>query len=424
MSRRPSSQQALVFTIVTVRMGATSTRLTTPGWKISQEIDAPRSRQAQCSTNLHTKLSQESAPTLDHGTFPLSDDGVIAKTLGPPIHTSCCPSGTVEFLVDKNVPAVEGCCGAVAATLEALTSRMSTHAPNILILTGSLRAESYCRKLAIEAGRILASYGAEVKRFDASGLPLFSQDIETSNEKIDWMPLTEGAIRPTQGKTCAVMHLEAGSQTFNTVNNLRVLGRWMRMVVIPNQISITRAYQEFTDEGMLKDSPLKSHVVDVVDELFRYILMLRDKQPLLLQRYSERTAAAAKKNLKDTCCIEDPSVLRSLKGPIIIDVRSEKEVKENKGGRALPGSIHAPLNVDGNPQNVHQTTAQEFHSKLVKAGLDMEALSKSNTNFITHCTKRNTEYTGRCNRAVRLYFEILGINMHTTEAQLTRYDLC
>ncbi|KAL9190643.1 hypothetical protein ACHAXT_000349 [Thalassiosira profunda] len=281
---------------------------------------------------------------------------------------------------------------------------MSSHPPKFLLLSGSLRADSCSRRVAVEAGRILASYGAEVKLYDAAGLPLFSQDIDPqSNDKvvelrnltrwcegmvwispevhgnysaafknqIDWMPLTEGALRPTQGKTCAVMQVEAGSQSFNTVNNLRVLGRWLRMVVVPNQSSIPRAYTEFLEDGTMKEGPLRSRVVDVVDELFRYTLLLRDQQPFLLQRYSERTAKAAAKNLDDTRTPAAPEVLRALKDLIIIDVRSEKEVAAAKGGRPVEGSFHVPLNVDNDPQTVHQTTAQEFYAKLVDGGIDL-----------------------------------------------------
>uniref|UniRef100_A0A6U0IS42 Rhodanese domain-containing protein n=1 Tax=Minutocellus polymorphus TaxID=265543 RepID=A0A6U0IS42_9STRA len=383
--------------------------------------------------------------------FAPSPGDITITKMGQPVHTSCCPSGTVEFLVDQSgdndndAPAAEGCCDAVTATLQAMTIRMSTHAPKFLLLTGSLRSDSCSRRVAVEAGRILASYGAEVKLFDATDLPLFSQDIDPkSNDKvvelriltrwcegmiwvspevhgnfsavfknqIDWMPLTEGALRPTQGKTVAVMQVEAGSQSFNTVNNLRVLGRWMRMVVTPNQSSIPKAYMEFNDDGTLKEGPLRSRVVDVVDELFRYTLLLRDQQPLLLQRYSEHTAAAAKKNLKDTSKTADASILKGLVDPIIIDVRSEKEVAEGKGGEAIPGSVHVPLNVDGNPQSVHVTTAQEFYNKLVEAGIDMPSLSKKDIAFIAHCTKGNTDYSGRCNRATALLRDLGYQNAH------------
>lgn len=169
-----------------------------------------------------------------------------------------------------------------------------------------------------------------------------------------------GAAADAQGKTCAVLQVEAGSQSFNTVNNLRVLGRWMRMVVIPNQSSIPQAYKEFNEDGTMKESPLRSRVVDVIDELFRYTLLLRDQQPFLLQRYSELSSASAKKNLQDTVRTIDPELLISLVNPIIIDVRSDKEFAANKGGMSIKGSYHVPLNVDNDPQTVHLTTAQEF----------------------------------------------------------------
>ena len=393
---------------------------------------------------------------------PSPGDNAIA-TMGRPIHTTCCPSGTVEFIAgssysnndDKSLSsfapspkseAYEGCCDAVTATLRAMTTRMSTHAPKFLLLTGSLRADSCSRRVAVEAGRILASYGAEVKLFDPADLPLFSQDVDPKTNakvaelrsltrwcegmvwvspevhgnfsavfknQIDWMPLTDGALRPTQGKTVAVMQVEAGSQSFNTVNNLRVLGRWMRMVVIPNQCSIPKAYTEFNEDGTLKEGPLRSRVVDVIDELFRYTLLLRDQQPLLLQRYSEQTAIIAKKNIEATSKVADASLLKALKDPIIIDVRSEKEVAESKGGDAIPGSVHVPLNVDRQPQSVHQTNAQEFYNKLVDAGIDMGSLpNQKSTAFIVHCTKANTNYVGRCNRGAALLRDLGYHNAH------------
>ena len=189
------------------------------------------------------------------------------------------------------------------------------------VLHGSISGDSKSRKLAIEAGRILSTYGSAVRMYDPSGLPIFSVDSNADEvpkakelrdlvmwceamvwispeihgnmsacfkNQIDWIPLSTGAIRPTQGKTVDVLQVEAGSQTFNTVNNLRVLARWMRMVCVPNQSSIPKAYTEFDSEtGAMKDSPLRDRVVDVMDELFKYTILLRDQQPYLLQRYSE-----------------------------------------------------------------------------------------------------------------------------------------
>ena len=194
------------------------------------------------------------------------------------------------------------------------------HPPRILLLYGSLREQSYSRIAAEEGARVLRALGCETKFFDPSGLPLpddadekhpkvqelrdlvmWSEGMVWSSPErhgimtavmkaqIDWIPLAPiGGIRPTQGKTLAVMQVEAGSQSFNTVNNLRILGRWMRMVVVPNQSSIPKVYGEFNKEdGTLKEGPFRNRVIDVVDELFKYTLLLRDQQPYLLERYSE-----------------------------------------------------------------------------------------------------------------------------------------
>ena len=192
------------------------------------------------------------------------------------------------------------------------------HAPRVLILYGSIREGSYSRMLAMEAKRILQSYGAEVRVFDPSELPLFD-NVQVEHPKvvelrelakwseamvwsspelhgnytsvfknqIDWIPLSEGSIRPTQGKVLAVMQVTGGSQSFNVVNNLRILGRWMRMFTIPNQSSVPKAYQEFNKDGTMKDSPLKDRVMDVMEELFRMTLVLREKSEWLSNRFSE-----------------------------------------------------------------------------------------------------------------------------------------
>lgn len=194
-----------------------------------------------------------------------------------------------------------------------------THAPRVLILYGSLREKSYSRLLAEEAGRILTTMGAEVKFFDPRDLPIY--DAENSEHpkiqelrelvlwseaqvwsspelhgnmssimktQIDWIPLSMGAIRPTQGKTLAVMQVSGGSQSFNTVNNLRVLGRWMRMITIPNQSSVAKAYDEFEENGEMKASSYRDRVVDVMEELMRFTYLTRDKSDFLVDRYSER----------------------------------------------------------------------------------------------------------------------------------------
>jgi arsenic resistance protein ArsH len=199
------------------------------------------------------------------------------------------------------------------------------HKPRILFLYGSLRERSYSRLLAEEAARTIEAMGAEVKFFDPHDLPLpgsvhdthpkvqelreLSQwsegQVWSSPEmhgnvsglmkmQIDWIPLTIGAIRPTQGKTLAVMQVCGGSQSFNAVNTLRVLGRWMRMFTIPNQSSVAKAYQEFNEDGTMKESPYRDRVVDVMEELYKFTVLLRDKVDYLTDRHSERKEATAK----------------------------------------------------------------------------------------------------------------------------------
>ena len=195
----------------------------------------------------------------------------------------------------------------------------STHPPRILLLYGSLRDRSYSRFLTFEAERLLKHFGAETRIFNPSGLPLpdgapvdrpkvqelrelslWSEgQVWTSPERhgamsavmkaqIDWIPLSVGAVRPTQGRTLAVMQVSGGSQSFNAVNQMRVLGRWMRMVTIPNQSSVAKAFQEFDDAGRMKPSSYYDRVVDVMEELMKFTLLTRDVSPYLTDRYSER----------------------------------------------------------------------------------------------------------------------------------------
>lgn len=199
------------------------------------------------------------------------------------------------------------------------------HKPRILMLYGSLRERSYSRLLTFEAQRLLEAFGAEVKIFHANGLPLPNDapddhpkvqelrqlmlwsegQVWTSPERhgamssvlkaqIDWIPLPGGAIRPTQGRTLAVMQVSGGSQSFNAVNQMRVLGRWMRMLTIPNQSSVAKAWQEFEPDGHMKPSSYYDRVVDVMEELVKYTLLNRGASDYLTSRYSERKEAAAK----------------------------------------------------------------------------------------------------------------------------------
>ena len=197
------------------------------------------------------------------------------------------------------------------------------HPPRILFLYGSLRERSYSRLVAEEAARIIADMGAEVKFFDPRELPLRGQVEETHpkvqelrelslwsegqvwtspemhgnvtgilKNQIDWIPLSIGSVRPTQGKTLAVMQVSGGSQSFNAVNTLRILGRWMRMFTIPNQSSVAKAYQEFNEDGTMKDSAYRDRVIDVMEELYKFTLLLRDRVDYLSDRHSERKAKA------------------------------------------------------------------------------------------------------------------------------------
>jgi arsenic resistance protein ArsH len=201
----------------------------------------------------------------------------------------------------------------------------SAHPPRILFLYGSLRARSYSRLLAEEAARIITGFGAEARFFDPQGLPLVDSvppdlpkvaelrglslwsegQVWSSPERhgavtgvmknqIDWIPLALGAVRPTQGRTLAVMQVSGGSQSFNAVNSLRILGRWMRMFTIPNQSSVAKAYEQFDDDGRMKDSPYRDRVIDVMEELYKMTLLLRDYTDYLGDRHSERKESTAR----------------------------------------------------------------------------------------------------------------------------------
>ncbi|RKQ97266.1 arsenic resistance protein ArsH [Kushneria sinocarnis] len=197
------------------------------------------------------------------------------------------------------------------------------HPPRILVLYGSLRERSYSRLASEEAGRLLEWFGCEVRTFNPAGLPL-PDDGDANHPKvaelrelaqwsegmmwvsperhgamtglmkaqIDWIPLSLGGVRPTQGKTLAVMEVSGGSQSFNAVNQLRILGRWMRMLTIPNQSSVPKAFNEFDDDGRMKASPLYRRIVDVCEELVKFTWLTRGRSAYLTDRYSERVESA------------------------------------------------------------------------------------------------------------------------------------
>lgn len=199
----------------------------------------------------------------------------------------------------------------------------SAHPPRILLLYGSLRKRSFSRLVVEEAARLLRAMGAETRIFNPGGLPLPDDAPDTHPKvvelrelsqwaegmvwcsperhgamtgimkaQIDWIPLALGAVRPTQGKTLAVMQVSGGSQSFNAVNQMRVLGRWMRMLTIPNQSSVPKAFLEFGDDDRMKPSACYDRVVDVMEELVKFTLLTRDVAPYLVERYSERKESA------------------------------------------------------------------------------------------------------------------------------------
>ena len=204
-----------------------------------------------------------------------------------------------------------------------ITPEHLTHPPRVLMLYGSLRERSFSRLLTEEAARVLRKLGAEVRIFDPRGLPL--PDAESADHpkvqelpdlsmwseahvwcsperhgamtgimkaQIDWLPLALGGMRPTQGRTLALMQVCGGSQSFNTVNQLRILGRWMRMVTIPNQSSVPKAFTEFGEDDRMKPSPYYNRMVDVMEELVKFTLLVRDRADYLVDRYSERVESA------------------------------------------------------------------------------------------------------------------------------------
>jgi arsenic resistance protein ArsH len=207
--------------------------------------------------------------------------------------------------------------------IEKFTLKASQHKPRILLLYGSLREVSYSRLVVEESARLLNAMGAETKIYNPEGLPLPDGDEVTHpkvvelrdlmawsegqvwcsperhgamtgilKSQIDWVPLSIGAVRPTQGKALAVMQVSGGSQSFNAVNQMRVLGRWMRMLTIPNQSSVAKAFMEFDENNRMKPSPYYNRIVDVLEELMKFTLLTRDSKDYLVDRYSERVETA------------------------------------------------------------------------------------------------------------------------------------
>ena len=225
-------------------------------------------------------------------------------------------------LSNADLPRVEQDSFHVPATSN-MQLTLSTHKPKILLLYGSLRERSFSRLVVEESARLLQAMGAETRIFNPQGLP--QTDTEDASHpkvqelrelmmwsegqvwcsperhgsitsifksQIDWVPLNIGGVRPTQGKTLAIMQVCGGSQSFNAVNQMRILGRWMRMVTIPNQSSVAKAFLEFDDDNRMKASPYYNRIVDVMEELMKFTLLLRDNKDYFVDRYSERVESA------------------------------------------------------------------------------------------------------------------------------------
>ncbi|GAC13077.1 arsenical resistance protein ArsH [Aliiglaciecola lipolytica] len=222
------------------------------------------------------------------------------------------------MLQDISLPNIDEKC-LHKPTYEEAVGSPAQHAPRILLLHGSMRKRAFSRLVVEEAARLLIHFGAEVKIFNPEGLPQTDTEDEhhpkvkelrelmmwsegqvwcsperhgsmTSifKSQIDWVPLNIGGVRPTQGKTLAVMQVCGGSQSFNVVNQLRVLGRWMRMVTIPNQSSVAKAFLEFDENDRMKPSAYYNRIVDVMEELVKFTLLLRNNKDFFVDRYSER----------------------------------------------------------------------------------------------------------------------------------------
>lgn len=226
-------------------------------------------------------------------------------------------------LTDMTLPNIDADLFDAPVTTAKLAATEPTHAPRIMMLYGSVRERSFSRFATEEAARLLTAMGAEVRIFNPSGLPLPDDAPETHPKvaelrelvlwsegmvwcsperhgamtgvmkaQIDWIPLTTGAVRPSQGKTLAVMQVSGGSQSFNAVNQMRILGRWMRMITIPNQSSVAKAWAEFDEAGRMKPSAYYERIVDVMEELMKFTVLTRGRSDYLTDRYSERKESA------------------------------------------------------------------------------------------------------------------------------------
>ncbi|KAL8860027.1 MAG: hypothetical protein Q9178_003576 [Gyalolechia marmorata] len=213
-----------------------------------------------------------------------------------------------------------------ATTMAAEYMQRTGERMKVLVLFGSLR-QRLANDLLVgpfEASRILFKLGCDVRVYDPTGLPV-KDDVQHQHEKvqelrdlsrwsdghvwvspeqhgnltavfknqIDWIPLSTGSVRPTQGRTLAIAQVSGGSQSFNTVNSLRILGRWMRMFTIPNQSSIPKAYTQYMsgegdDDGRLRSSGNRDRLVDCMEEFVKYTIVMKPHFALFGDRFSER----------------------------------------------------------------------------------------------------------------------------------------
>lgn len=254
--------------------------------------------------------------------LPNPDIGLFTKEDGELVKGHSTPGvNTIHTL--NELPAVAPQHFRIPDTARLRAPLRSSHPPRILLLYGSLRARSFSRLVVEESARLLQAMGAEVRVFNPAGLPLVDDAPDTHPKvqelheltrwcegmvwcsperhgamtgimktQIDWIPLSQGAVRPTQGKTLAVMQVCGGSQSFNAVNQMRILGRWMRMLTIPNQSSVAKAFLEFDDNDRMKPSSYYDRIVDVMEELLKFTWLTRDLAPYLVDRYSERKETA------------------------------------------------------------------------------------------------------------------------------------
>lgn len=194
-----------------------------------------------------------------------------------------------------------------------------THPPRVLVLYGTLRPTGFSKALGHECARLGELLGMEMRVFDPQGLPVRDPALQEHpkvvelrslvawseghvwvgaelhgalcsvfKNQIDWIPLNTASIRPTQGKACVVLQVCGGSQSFNVVNALRLLARWMRMTCVVNQSSVPMAWKQFDDDGRMKDSSLRHRVVDVMEEFVKTVRVNREYADMLTDRYSER----------------------------------------------------------------------------------------------------------------------------------------